>query len=145
MMFLPRMDLAEPDQTFRKFVCGFCHPASALCARHWPGSPVRLFWSHDLAIITGCLFVETHDPPPDPLRTRQILPATPLAFFALNTTASEFRVKKSCSVVCGSGCEASGRKVFLFSVVISVVFSVRSSGHFDPMTLGRLNQWSVSF
>ena len=27
--------------------------------------------------------------------------------------------------------------MFLFSVVISVVFSVRSSGHFDPMTLGR--------
>ncbi|TXO95278.1 hypothetical protein FV253_22935, partial [Escherichia coli] len=27
--------------------------------------------------------------------------------------------------------------MFLFSVVISVVFSVRSSGHFDPMTLNR--------
>ena len=99
--------------------------------------PVRLFWSHDLSIVAGSLFVKVHDPPPNPLRTRQILPATPLAFFALNTTASGFRVKKSCSVVAGPVAKLPDEKSVLFSVVISVVFSVRSSGHFDPMTLGR--------
>ncbi len=58
-------------------------------------------------------------------------------FLGLNTTASGWRVKNSCSAVCVSGCEASGREEVLFSVVISVVFSVRSLGHFDPMTACR--------
>ena len=42
------MDLAEPDQTFRKFVCGFCHPASALCARHWPRQSSYALWPSDV-------------------------------------------------------------------------------------------------
>lgn len=36
MMFLPRTNPAGDAQTFHKFVCEFCHPASALCERHWP-------------------------------------------------------------------------------------------------------------
>ncbi|STK82955.1 Uncharacterised protein [Escherichia coli] len=35
-VFLPRTNPAGDAQTFHKFVCEFCHPASALCERHWP-------------------------------------------------------------------------------------------------------------
>ena len=87
MMFCPRMDLAEPDQTFRKFVCGFAiqHPHCAHVIVRAVQLGLLVAWSrhhHWLPVRRD------PDPPPDPLRTHQILPATPLAFFALNTTAS---------------------------------------------------------
>lgn len=87
----------------------YTHQANFVC----PGCPVRFFGTNHLAVTFGGLLVQGDDFFQSHCAQVKSSCVPHWRFLGLNTTASGWRVKKSCSAVCVSGCEASGREGFL--------------------------------